>query len=143
MDALSSKTRLLGLIILLPLLILMATFVLKKPGPANKYVALPTLIAESEAVTPPAGAVLMDRTENHKSSSALVSVVYKSLYPRADISQHYAAQLKQSGWRQAQRDSWNFDAYCKGSLEAHLEFTPERKLYSFSISWRQRPKAKC
>lgn len=138
------KIKLLGYAILIPLLILIATFVLKEQGlPANKRIALSALIAESEAVTPPTGAVLLDRIETHKSSSALVSATYKSLSPRADISQHYSAQLRHSGWRQMQSDSGRSDAYCKDSLKAYLEFNPERKHYNFSIVWRRRPVAKC
>ena len=138
------KIKLLGYAIITVLLILGVAAVLNQdPLPSNERVALSAIAAESDAVAPPAGAARLDHQENHKTSSAIVSTTYKSLYPRADISQHYSIQLRHAGWSQIQSDNSLIETYCKGSLTAYLEFKPELKLYDFSIVWKPKPKSKC
>jgi hypothetical protein len=138
------KIKLLGFSIAAALVILMATIVLRQQSrPTNERVELFTLIAESETVPPPEGAVLLDRIENHKSSSAIVSTSYKSASPQANIGQHYLEQLKRAGWRRTQSDNSLIQAYCKNGLTAYVEFKPDLKLYDFSIVWQQKARAKC
>ncbi len=138
------KIKLLGYAISAALVILIATVALKQQGrPSNERVALSALVAESEAVAPPEGAALLNRIENHKTSSAIVSATYKSLYPRAEVAQHYSVRLKNAGWSPMQSDNKLIEAYCKDSLTAYLEFKPELQLFDFSIVWKQQPRTEC
>lgn len=140
----TGKIKLLGSLVSGILVFFMAVFFFRQENtPANKPVELSTLVKEAEAVPAPKETVVMNHVENHKVTSAIVSTRYKTLLPRTDVSQHYLTRLTQSGWNQAGSDSRLIDSYCKGSLQADLEFNPERNLYSFSVVWRQRPKMNC
>lgn len=138
------KIKLLAGLICCAMVFFIAMLLFRQLGTAaNQPVELSTLVKEAETVSAPKETVVVNHVENHKVTSATVSTRYKTLLPRANVSQHYLTRLKQSGWHKAESDNGLIDSYCKGSLQADLEFNPEMNFYTFSVVWRQRPKINC
>lgn len=112
-------------------------------SPTNKYVSMPTLIQEVEKIPPPLGAVLIEKTENHKASAALVSSRYKTSLNSEQVFEYYRLGLAHAGWRHTNSSKSLIDEYCKGALRAEIEFSPSMQFYTFSVIWRQRVASKC
>nr|WP_143023866.1 hypothetical protein [Pseudomonas benzenivorans] len=111
--------------------------------PKKGYVSMPTLLREAEKISPPSDASLIEKSNNHKTSSAIVSMRYKTSLNQGQIFEYYRSNLELAGWRHISSNSSFIDEYCKGALSAEVEFNSGMRLYTFSITWRQRTATKC
>lgn len=111
--------------------------------PKKNYVGMPALLREAEKISPPSEASLIEKSNNHKTSAAIVSMRYRTSLNQGQVFEHYRSNLKLAGWRHIISNNSLVDEYCKGALSAEVEFNPSMRLYTFSIIWRQRVTTKC
>lgn len=112
-------------------------------SPTRNYVSMSTLIQEAGKISPPPDAALIEKTDNHKTSAALVSSRYKTSLSSGQVFEHYRSNLAQAGWRHTKSSNSFIDEYCKGPLRAEIEFNPSMQFYTFSIIWRLRVTTEC
>jgi len=130
-------------IIILTILALTIRWLTGVTRPSNHYVSMPVLIQESDTIKPPIASVLIEKSNSHKTSSAVVSKKYKTHLSQGQIFEHYRSGLELSGWQHTDSSSNSIDEYCKDKLGAEIEFNPSTQTYTFSVFWRQRTPKNC
>jgi hypothetical protein len=112
-------------------------------SPKNNYVNISTLLQEAEKIIPPNEAFLIKKSNNHKTSSALVFMQYRTPLNKGQIFEHYKSNLEHAGWHHKNSNNNFIDEYCKNKLSAEIEFNPQMQIYNFSITWHQRTTSQC
>lgn len=140
-----SKNILLGCKLLFALLFFSVFIYWSKglPLPGGAKVEISVLAKEAMMIKPPLGAVLMYRTESHKGSSALVASRYQTSLNSGQVFEYYREILARAGWRQTGGGNGLREQYCKGALDAEIEFNRKLKFYTFSVSWWRRSRTIC